>query len=145
MVRKHYSTALKAWIGNLGDGVHDGGPEDPRVCVIKVKALTAQYAISRSNYLVNMAEVAKGVVTGSAPQVQKLRHLNEQELSQCESFRVCSVYEADSRRALKVDSRCAVNSKSGIYHISSLLGLEHACNALDPIRRQSQTFVMCLW
>ena len=26
-VRKHYSSALKAWIGDLGDGKHDGGPD----------------------------------------------------------------------------------------------------------------------
>jgi general stress protein 26 len=31
VVRKHYSPALKAWIGDLGDGKHDGGPEDPRI------------------------------------------------------------------------------------------------------------------
>jgi len=37
-VRKYYSPALKAWIGDLGDGKHDGGPEDPRIGVIKVNA-----------------------------------------------------------------------------------------------------------
>ena len=27
MVKKHYSRALKAWLGDLGDGLHDGGPD----------------------------------------------------------------------------------------------------------------------
>ncbi|KAK4692693.1 hypothetical protein P7C71_g4561, partial [Lecanoromycetidae sp. Uapishka_2] len=31
VVRKYYSPALKAWLGDLEDGKHDGGPEDPRI------------------------------------------------------------------------------------------------------------------
>lgn len=83
-VKKYYSPALKAWIGDLGDGIHDGGPDDPRVGLIKVKAVTAQYAISKRTTVGGLAEFAKGVVTGSSPQVHKLRYLNEQELQQCE-------------------------------------------------------------
>jgi len=33
VVKKHYSSTLKAWVGDLGDGVHDGSPSDP-VCYI---------------------------------------------------------------------------------------------------------------
>jgi len=84
-VRKYYSPALKAWIGDLGDGKHDGGPEDPRICVIKVTAKTAQYAISNRTAIGGFTEFAKGVVTGEAPQVNKLRHLSEEELSQWRS------------------------------------------------------------
>ena len=81
-VRKYYSPALKAWIGDLGDGKHDGGPEDPRVVVIKVTAVTAQYAIARGSAVGGFVEFAKGVVTGEAPQVNKLRHLEEGELEE---------------------------------------------------------------
>ncbi|KAF2151151.1 bli-3 protein [Myriangium duriaei CBS 260.36] len=84
-VRKYYSPALKAWVGDLGDGKHDGGPEDPRIVVIKVKARTAQYAISRRTAIGGMVEVAKGIVTGEAPSVNKLRHLDESELQQWRS------------------------------------------------------------
>lgn len=89
-VRKYYSPALKAWMGDLGDGKHDGGPEDPRICVIKVNAKTVQYAVSRRTAIGSFTEFAKGVVTGEAAQVNKLRHLDEQELEQCEFCR-CSV------------------------------------------------------
>lgn len=51
MVREYYSPALKAWIGDLGDGKHDGGPEDPRVGIIEVKAKTATYAIASQGAL----------------------------------------------------------------------------------------------
>ncbi|KAK5115713.1 hypothetical protein LTR62_000802 [Meristemomyces frigidus] len=81
-VHKYYSPALKAWIGDLGDGKHDGGPDDPRVVVIKVKSKTAQYATARRTAIGGAIEVAKGIVTGEAPSVQKLRHLSEEELQQ---------------------------------------------------------------
>lgn len=82
-VRKYYSPALKAWLGDLGDGKHDGGPEDPRIMLIKVNAKTVQYAVSRSSTgLGSFVEFAKGVATGDAAQVNKLRHLEESELQQ---------------------------------------------------------------
>merc|ERR1711881_413215 len=81
-VKKYYSPALKAWLGDLGDGVHDGGPDDPRIVLIKVKTVTAQYAISNPTALGSVVQVAKGVVTGEAPQVNKLRHLEASEIQQ---------------------------------------------------------------
>ncbi|CAF9905116.1 MAG: BLI-3 blue-light-inducible Bli-3 protein [Heterodermia speciosa] len=82
-VRKYYSPALKAWLGDLEDGTHDGGPEDPRIGVIKVKAKTATYAIATRTAVGRAIEIAKGTVTGSAPNVNKLRELSEEELDQC--------------------------------------------------------------
>jgi len=84
-IRKYYSPGLKAWIGDLGDGKHDGGPDDPRICLIKVKAITAQYAVSNRTLVGELVEFAKGVVTGEVPNVNKLRHLSEQELLQWRS------------------------------------------------------------
>jgi general stress protein 26 len=99
-VRKYYSPGLKAWLGDLGDGKHDGGPEDPRIILIKVKAKTAQYAITRSatGALGNMVEFAKGVVTGEAAQVNKLRYLDESELQQCKSISRTSYTYNDTDR-----------------------------------------------
>merc|ERR1712113_1246379 len=67
VVRKHYSPALKAWIGDLGDGKHDGGPEDPRIGIIRVKTSTAQYAVSNRTQIGGFVELAKGVASGEAP------------------------------------------------------------------------------
>jgi general stress protein 26 len=81
VVKKYYSSSLKAWLGDLGDGKHDGGPDDPRIGVIKVEAKTATYAISRKNVLGRAAEVAQGAITGNVAAVNKLRELSEQEIS----------------------------------------------------------------
>jgi general stress protein 26 len=82
-VKKHYSKALKAWLGDLGDGKHNGGPDDPRIGVIKVKAITATYAIAKGTAVGRGVEIAKGVVTGSAPNVNKLREISTAEIETC--------------------------------------------------------------
>jgi len=79
-VKKYYSPALKAWIGDLGDGKHDGGPEDPRIGVIRVKTNTATYAIVRKNVASRAVDLAQGIITGNSPAVNKLRELSEQEV-----------------------------------------------------------------
>lgn len=72
-------------MGDLGDGTHDGGPDDPRIALVKIESKTAQYAVSNKNIVTSAIEVAKGVVTGEAPSIHKLRHLSEQELQQARS------------------------------------------------------------
>ena len=82
-IKKYYSQSLKAWIGDLGDGTHDGGPDDPRIGIIRVKTVTAQYAVSAGTAVGQFVEFAKGVVTGDAPSINKLRKLDETEVQQC--------------------------------------------------------------
>ena len=84
VVQKYYSPVLKAWIGDLGDGTHDGGPNDPRIVVIRVKAKTAQYSISKRSVIGAIVELAKGVASGETPEVNRLRQLSVEDLEQCE-------------------------------------------------------------
>ena len=37
-IKELYNDSIKAWFGDLGDGKHDGGPDDPRMALIEVKA-----------------------------------------------------------------------------------------------------------
>lgn len=67
-------------MGDLKDGKHDGGPEDPRIGVIRVEAKTATYAVSKKSALASAFEMAKGVATGSVASVNKLREISEQEI-----------------------------------------------------------------
>lgn len=57
VVSKYYSPSLKTWVGDLGDGKHDGSENDPRIGVIRIKTKTATYAISRSNPISRGIEV----------------------------------------------------------------------------------------
>jgi len=82
LVHKHYSPSLKAWLGDLGDGKHDGGPDDPRIGIISVKAKTITYAVTGQTALGRGIEIAKGTVTGEAPKVNNLREISESELDE---------------------------------------------------------------
>jgi len=37
-IKEVYSKFVSAWFGDLGDGKHTGGPEDPRMKLIEIKA-----------------------------------------------------------------------------------------------------------
>ncbi|CAG8955337.1 hypothetical protein HYFRA_00011321 [Hymenoscyphus fraxineus] len=79
-VKKHYSSALKAWVGDLGDGVHTGGPEDPRIGIIEVTVRSITYALAKGTAVSRMVEVGKGMVTGNVADVNKLREIGEGEI-----------------------------------------------------------------
>lgn len=85
-VQKFYSPALKAWMGDLGDGTHDGGPNDPRIAVIRVKTVTASYAVSGKTAIGAAVDVVKGAVTGETPAINKLRHVSEAEALACKYY-----------------------------------------------------------
>lgn len=36
-IKEIYSKPVSAWFGDLKDGIHDGGPEDPRMKLIEVQ------------------------------------------------------------------------------------------------------------
>ncbi len=72
VVKKYYSPGLKAWIGDQGDGVHDGGPMDPRIGIIKVKTHTATYAVQTATTIGKFYGIAKGIVTGQVPSINSI-------------------------------------------------------------------------
>ena len=82
LVHKHYSPGLKAWLGDLGDGKHDGGPDDPRIGVIRVKSEAVTYGITGKNIFSRAYEVAKGVATGETPGFMRVRDLTAQQLEE---------------------------------------------------------------
>lgn len=68
-----YEADIKAWFGDLGDGVHDGGPSDPRISLIFVKADTVHYSLKDRSMPVQVFNIAKGMVTGQPPKVSAER------------------------------------------------------------------------
>lgn len=80
IIKKYYSRSLKVWLGDLGDGKHDGTPNDPRIGVIKVESKIINYAINRTNAIKRGLGVAQGMMTGNTPEIHKLRKISEQEI-----------------------------------------------------------------
>ena len=83
-VQKYYSPQLRAWLGDMGDGVHDGGPNDPRIGVIKVEAKLATHVAAKRGILGRAVETVKGSVKGDVPAINSIRELSMAELAECE-------------------------------------------------------------
>jgi len=80
LIKKHYNPELKAWLGDLGDGVHNGEEDDPRIGVIRVKMTTATYSLVAKGLVGRVAEIAKGMASGKPAAVNKLREITEEEV-----------------------------------------------------------------
>jgi general stress protein 26 len=81
-IRSHWTPMLKVWLGDLGDGKHDGGPDDPRIAAIRVKSDTITYSFYERGIVGRTAEIAKGAVTGDTPSFTTIRELSAAEIDQ---------------------------------------------------------------
>ncbi|KAM3554776.1 hypothetical protein MY1884_005951 [Beauveria asiatica] len=79
-VQKYYSPILKAWLGDLGDGVHDGSENDPRIGLIKLHAETITHNVAEYGALKTAAKVTAAAVKGKPAEVNSLRCVSEDEL-----------------------------------------------------------------
>lgn len=90
-VEKYYSPALKAWLGDLGDGVHDGGPSDPRIGVIRLEAKLATYVLTRKGVIGRAVDTVKGAAYGDVPSINSIREISQGELAECRFSSLFSV------------------------------------------------------
>jgi general stress protein 26 len=80
-IRELYQRDWKAWFGDQG-GEKDGGPEDPRLALILVDVQSVVYLKVDKPAPVVLFEVAKGMLTGTPPNVGAQRRLSGDEIDQ---------------------------------------------------------------
>jgi len=81
-IKDIWSHGVKAWFGDLGDGKHDGGPDDPRVSLIEVKAKYVVYYLTKVGLLGYVKEVGGAALTGKVADTGVLRELDEKDIEQ---------------------------------------------------------------
>lgn len=74
-----YARDWKAWLGDQG-GSRDGGPDDPRICLILVEADRIVYGKKDRPMPIVLWEVAKAMITGNPPEVADLREVGRREI-----------------------------------------------------------------
>lgn len=79
LIRKLYKPDWRAWFPDQG-GERNGGPDDPRIALILVEADLVTYMKQDRPAPAVLFEIAKGIVTRSAPKVGDSRELDETEL-----------------------------------------------------------------
>ncbi|KAI9724558.1 MAG: hypothetical protein M1812_000626 [Candelaria pacifica] len=79
-VKELYGPSMKAWFGDLGDGVHDGSADDPRMAVIEVTSKFIVYWKSTVSTLGFVKEVGLGALKGQVAQTGITRELHEADI-----------------------------------------------------------------
>lgn len=78
-IHELYERDWKAWLGDEG-GSRDGGPDDPRIALIEVRAESATYLKQDRPAVVALFSVAKGMLTGTPPKIGVMGELDESAL-----------------------------------------------------------------
>jgi general stress protein 26 len=84
LIHQLYKPDWKAWLGDEG-GDRNGGPDDPRIALIEVKADSATYLRVSQPRLVTLFKLATSLVTGNPPNIGDVGQVNRQELAQGEA------------------------------------------------------------
>lgn len=85
-IKEVFSQPTRAWFGDLGDGVHTGGPEDPRMALIEIKSKYVTYYLTEVGLLGYAKEIVGAAVGGGVANTGKLRELSEQDLEKARSM-----------------------------------------------------------
>lgn len=85
-IKEVWSRGASAWFGDLGDGKHTGGPEDPRMALIEVKSKYVTYYQTDVGLLGMAKEVVGAAVTGGVANTGKIRELSEHDLEKARSM-----------------------------------------------------------
>jgi general stress protein 26 len=84
LIHQLYKPDWKAWLGDEG-GDRDGGPDDPRIALIEVKAESASYLRVNEPRLVTLFKLAAAFVTGDPPNIGDVGQVKGAELAQGEA------------------------------------------------------------
>lgn len=79
LIHELYRKDWKAWFGDEG-GARDGGPDDPRLALILVDVESVMYLKVDKPQPVVLFEVAKGMLTGTPPDVGAQRSVSGAEI-----------------------------------------------------------------
>ncbi|KZT66365.1 hypothetical protein DAEQUDRAFT_813599 [Daedalea quercina L-15889] len=80
MIAKHWSSATAAWFGDLGDGIHKGDQNDPRVAVIEVIPEEIRYWYSTRGSVGKAVDIAVSAVSGNTAAPGELRTISKAEI-----------------------------------------------------------------
>lgn len=76
----NHVSRTSAWFGDLGDGIHKGDQNDPRVAVIQVVPEEVRFWISTGNVVTKAADIVTSAVTGKVAAPGELCTLTKEEV-----------------------------------------------------------------
>ena len=85
-IKECYNKGTSAWFGDLGDGVHNGTADDPRMTLIEVKANYVSYWKATVGTLGFLKEVTQASFTGKVADTGALRQLTKEDLEHAREY-----------------------------------------------------------
>ncbi|RPD54740.1 hypothetical protein L226DRAFT_523023 [Lentinus tigrinus ALCF2SS1-7] len=79
-IEKHWSSATAAWFGDLGDGVHKGDRNDPRVAIIEVVPDEIRYWYATHGKVGQAVDIAFSAMSGRTAVPGELRTITKDEI-----------------------------------------------------------------
>ena len=79
LIHELYRKDWKVWFGDQG-GERNGGPDDPRLALIRVKIQSVTYLKANKPQPLVLFDLVKGMVTGKPPKLGDQRDLSADEL-----------------------------------------------------------------
>jgi len=80
LIKEHWNPLVSAWFGDLGDGIHKGNEEDPRVSVLEINPTEIRFWKATSGSIGRAASVVKGAVTGKTSVPGNIVTITPQEI-----------------------------------------------------------------
>ncbi|KAF8629240.1 hypothetical protein AX17_005819 [Amanita inopinata Kibby_2008] len=80
LIKKHWSTFVSAWFGDLKDGVHKGDENDPRVIAIEVIPEEIRYWIVTKGYIGRSVDIGVSAMTGGTASPGEIRTITKDEI-----------------------------------------------------------------
>ncbi|OCL13753.1 hypothetical protein AOQ84DRAFT_282480 [Glonium stellatum] len=84
-IKELWSPGVRAWFGDLGDGIHDGSADDPRMALIEVKSNYITYWLHQMGALGYIKEVGVAAITGRVANTGALRELSSDDIGKARS------------------------------------------------------------
>ncbi|KAK4987317.1 hypothetical protein LTR66_007636 [Elasticomyces elasticus] len=81
-IKEVWTRSTAVWFGDLGDGVHNGKPEDPRMTLIEVRAKYISYWKAQVGALGFGKEIVQSMITGEVANTGALRQFEKSDIEQ---------------------------------------------------------------
>ncbi|KAJ7593906.1 hypothetical protein C8J56DRAFT_423839 [Mycena floridula] len=80
LIKRHWSSFMSAYFGNLKDGIHGGDENDPRISVIEVIPDEIRYWVATKGTITKTVDMATSALTGGTAQLGEMRTITKSEI-----------------------------------------------------------------
>ncbi|CAL1707197.1 unnamed protein product [Somion occarium] len=125
-ISKHWGVGTSIWFGDLGDGIHKGNREDPRVTIIEVIPESIRYWIPAPSKAGRIADIVTSAATGQAATPGRLNTITKEEIEVLRELDAKNVKEVKQKGAKQTPAKEAEQTPAKEAEQAPAQEAEHA-------------------